>query len=159
MKPLKIILLAVVLSASAGAHADGVPFGGAAVGTPSATALAIQCPNGTLSCFGAGGSSAAATQPIAVTPLVIVAANTYQQAAPSGRATTSGGFIQPNAGNAGLICVDVSAGAAVGRTTPTGGQICQIAVGSSALITFPATSGAVYVYGTVKGDIFSGSVS
>ncbi len=159
MKLLKVTLLAVVISPAAVAVADGVPFGGAAVGTPSATALAVQCPNGTLSCFGSGGSTAAATQPVAVTPTTIVAAGIYQQAAPSGRAMTNGGFIQPGAGNSGLICVDVSAGASAGLTTPSGGQICQIAAGSTAPITFPPTPGAVYVYGTVKGDVFSGSVS
>ncbi len=162
MKPSKVILLAIILSPASAAFAEGVPFGGAVVGAPSATALAVQCPNGTLSCFGAsgaGGSGAAVTQPVALTPNMIAASGIYQQAAPSGRATTSGGFVQPGASNTGLICVDVSAGASAGLTTPTGGQICQIAVGSTAPITFPATSGAVYVYGTAKGDVFSGSVS
>ena len=152
----KIVIAAVVMLLPADVLAEGLPFGGAPVGTPSATALAVQCPNGTLSCFGPG---AAATQPVALTPTAIVAVGTYQQAAPPGRTMTNGGFIQPGAGNTGLICVDVSAGASAGLTTPTGGQICQIAIGSTAPITFPATPGAVYVYGTVTGDTFSGSVS
>ena len=159
MKLLKVIVLALLSSPPVAARADGVPYAGATVGHNSATALAVQCPDGTVSCFGTGGSGVAVTQPVALTPSVIAAAGTYQQAAPAGKATTGGGFVQPSAGNTGLICVDVSAGASSGLTTPTGGQICQIAVGSTAPITFPATSGAIFVYGTVKGDTFSGSAS
>ena len=160
MKLPKVIVLATILSPlPAVARADGVPYAGATVGHNSATALAVQCPDGTVSCFGNGGPGVVVTQPVVLTPSVIVAAGTYQQAAPAGKATTGGGFVQPSAGNTGLICVDVSVGASNGLTTPTGGQICQMAVGSTAPITFPATSGAIFVYGTVKGDTFSGSVS
>ena len=160
MKLPKVIVLAAILSPlPVAARAEGVPYAGATVGHNSATALAVQCPDGTLACFGTGGSGVAVTQPVALTPSVIVAAGTYQKVAPAGKATTGGGFVQPGAGNTGLICIDVSVGASAGLTTPTGGQICQIAVGSTAPITFPATSGAVFVYGTVKGDTFSGSAS
>ena len=159
MKLSKVVLFAAIVWPSISVLAEGLPFAGAQAGMPSATALAVQCPNGTLSCFGPGGSSAAVTPPVAVAPTTILAVNIYQQAAAVGKATTSGGFVQPAAGNTGLICVDTTSGASAGLTTPTCGQICQLAVGSTAPITFPATSGAVYVYGTVKGDIFSGSVS
>ena len=159
MKLLAILLFAAGIPLPASALAQGYPLATAPTGAASGTAIAVQCPNGTVSCFGGSGSSAAASQPIALTPNAVAAAGTYQQAAASGKAVTNGGFLQPNAANTGLICVDVSAGASAGLTTPTGGQICQIAVGSTAPITFPATSGPVYVYGTVKGDVFSGSVS
>ena len=160
MKLPKVIVLTAILSPlPIAGRADAVPYAGATVGHNSATALAVQCPDGRLACFGASGPGVAVTQPVALTPSVIAAAGTYQQAAPAGKATTGGGFIQPSAGNTGLICIDVSVGASTGLTTPTGGQICQIAAGSTAPITFPATSGAIYVYGTVKGDTFSGSAS
>ena len=141
----KVVLGAMVMLLPIQALAQGVPLGVAPVGKPSAMAYAVQCPSGTLSCFGQGGSGAAVTQPVAVTPTTIAAAGVYQPAAPAGRATPHGGVVQP--------------GASAGLTVPTGGQICQLAVGSTAPITFPATSGPVYVYGTAKGDTFSGSVS
>ena len=104
---------------------------------------------------GGSGSGAATTSPTALIPTTIATTGTYQQAAAAGKASTNGGILQTPAANAASVCVDISANASAGRTTPTGGQVCA-APGTS--IGFPATAGGVFVYGAA-GDTFSGSVS
>lgn len=148
--------VAAVLFGASGAWAQT-----AEMGAPVALRDIYGMPIGTVAnpivvSGGNSSSSATTTTPTALTPTTIAAANTYQQAAATGAAKTNGGFLQTPAANTGSVCVDTSASASAGRTTPTGGQICA-APGST--VTFPATSGAVFVYDATAGDTFSGSVS
>ncbi len=149
MRNFNLLFAVLFVAANSSAVAATLPTYSTPLGPQAATGVVILDGQGNVV------SSAATAAPTALTPTTIATAGTYQQAAAAGKAVMGGGVIQAPAANASSVCVDTTSAAAPGLTTPTGGQVCA-APGQT--VSFPATSGAVFVYGTAAGDTFSGSV-
>lgn len=90
MQIVRLSALAAALAAGAvPAWAQGLPFGVAAVGQRSATAITIQCPDGSTSCFSGGSSTTTPYLQGAATTSATTGTYTQALAADSGRTACS----------------------------------------------------------------------